>query len=83
MKIGRPRKLVDRPCAFCGGAFRPKHATTRFCSRVCGSSSRFNARPARPQYAYRGRLSDELWRVIHLIRAEAQTAPLYRPGTSL
>jgi hypothetical protein len=80
MKIGRPRKLVDLPCAYCGKSFRPKHATTRFCSLSCNTSSRFNAKPTRPRYAYNGRLSDALWREIHAARAEQATAPLYRPG---
>ena len=83
MKLGRPRTLADKLCAFCGGRFRPRHATTRFCSRVCGSSSRFNARPERPRYTYNGRISDALWREIHAARDEMASAPLYRPGGGL
>ena len=83
MKIGRPRKLFDLACAFCGKQFRPKHATTRFCSMGCSNSSRFNAKPPRPLYTYSGRLSDALWREIHAARAEMATAPLYRPGGGL
>jgi hypothetical protein len=77
MKIGRPRTLADRPCAGCGGTFRPAHATTRFCCRAC----RGRTPVARPRYAYDGRLSDALWREIHAARAEAATAPLFRPGS--
>jgi hypothetical protein len=84
MKIGRPRTLADRLCAACGKRFRPKHATTRFCSRACRDHShRRSPAPApvaRRSYAYNGRLSDALWREIHAARAEAATAPLYRPG---
>jgi hypothetical protein len=80
MKIGRPRSIADRPCAFCGKRFRPKRATTRFCSRTCSNTGRYNARPERARYAFNGRLSDALWREIHAARAEAPTAPLYRPG---
>ena len=54
MKAGRPRTLTDRPCAGCGGTFRPKHATQRFCCRAC----RGRTPVARPRYAYAGRLSD-------------------------
>jgi hypothetical protein len=69
MKIGRPRKLFDLPCAFCGKQFRPKHTTTRFCSRSCANTSHHNARPERPHYTYNGRLSDALWRAIFAARA--------------
>jgi hypothetical protein len=80
MKIGRPRTLADLPCAYCGKSFRPRHATTRFCSLACGNSSRFNAKPPRPLYTYSGRLSEALQREVSAARAEAATAPLYRPG---
>ena len=81
MKAGRPRTLADLACAHCGKRFRPKRATTRFCSLSCVSRSRhLNARPERPRYTYSGRLSDALWREIHAARAEMATAPLYRPG---
>lgn len=84
MKLGRPRTLPDRACAHCGKRFRPHRATSRFCSLACVTRSRhLNARPERPRYAYNGRLSDALWREIHAARAEAATAPLYRPGASL
>lgn len=84
MKPGRPRTLVDRACVHCGKRFRPHRATSRFCSLSCVTRSRhLNAQPGRQRYTYNGRLSDELWRVIHLVRAEAATAPLYRPGASL
>jgi hypothetical protein len=43
-------------------------------------SRHFAARPPRPRYTYDGRLSDALWREIHAARAEAATAPLFRPG---
>ena len=81
MKRGRPRTLADRACVYCAKVFRPKHTTTRFCSRGCVNSGRHNAAPPpRRRYAYTGRLSDALWREIHAARAEAATAPLYRPG---
>jgi hypothetical protein len=83
MRIGRPRKLVDLSCACCSKRFRPKHATTRFCSRRCKDQGQRLARaPRRPLYAYDGRLSDALWREIHAARAEQATAPLYRPGSA-
>jgi hypothetical protein len=77
MKRGRPRKLADRPCEYCGTSYRPKHAVSRFCSRQCRKLSH---EPPIRRYAYDGRLSDALWREIHAARAEAATAPLYRPG---
>jgi hypothetical protein len=80
MKVGRPRTLADVACAYCGKSFRPRHATTRFCSLSCSNTSRYNARPERPRYTFNGRLSDALWREIHAARAEQATAPLYRPG---
>ena len=85
MKAGRPRTLTDRRCAFCAQVFHPRHATTRFCSRVCKSRGhRLVPAPApaprRPVYAYAGRLSDALQREVAAARAEAATAPLYRPG---
>lgn len=83
MKPGRPRSLAELACGFCGKQFRPKHATTRFCSLSCSNSSRFNAIPPRARYAYTGRLSDELQREVAAARAEARDAPLYRPGPSI
>jgi hypothetical protein len=84
MKAGRPRTVVDRPCEYCGQAFRPSKATGRFCSHACDANARRMARiPVRPRYAYGGRLSDELQREIHAARAEQATAPLYRPGGGL
>ena len=76
MKAGRSRTLVDRSCAGCGGTFRPKHAPQRFCCRACRGRSPVALR----RYAYAGRLSDELRREVAAARAEAATAPLYRPG---
>lgn len=73
-----------RLCEQCAQPFRPPHAKGRFCSRECLSQHRVRApRRARPLYAYNGRLSDALWREIHAARAEAATAPLYRPGGML
>lgn len=89
MKVGRPRTLADLHCPCCGKRFHPKRAITRFCSRACVDRNKVNAHldrhnsRTRPRYAYDGRLSDALWREIHAARAEAATAPLYRPGTSL
>ena len=80
MKTGRPRKLIDRLCASCARTFRPKHATQRFCSRGCKDQGRSRSPVSLRRYAYDGRLSDALWREIHAARAEAATAPLYRPG---
>jgi hypothetical protein len=79
MKRGRPRTVLDRPCAFCAKVFRPGRATSRFCSHLCAGRGRI-VEPPVPQYAYRGRLSDELQREVSAARAEAATAPLYRPG---
>ena len=81
MKAGRPR-LADRPCAYCAKVFRPRKSSRRFCSVFCSNRSRIVEPPA-PQYVYRGRLSDALWREIHAARAEAPSAPLYRPGDGL
>jgi hypothetical protein len=84
MRRGRPRTLADLHCPCCGKQFHPKHATARFCSRKClAVSRRLAAIPARPRYAHDGRLSDELQREVAAARAEAPSAPLYRPGTSL
>jgi hypothetical protein len=73
-----------RPCEYCGQAFRPPRATSRFCSRACRDDGhRRSPAPspvARRSFAYNGRLSDALWREIHAARAEAATAPLFRPG---
>jgi hypothetical protein len=70
-----------RPCEHCGQAFLPGKATSRFCTHRCDAASRRLARiPARPRYAYDGRLSPELQREVAAARAEAPTAPLYRPG---
>jgi hypothetical protein len=66
-----------RACEYCGTAYRPKHATSRFCSRQCRKLSH---EPPIRLYTYNGRLSDALWREIHAARAEMATAPLYRPG---
>jgi hypothetical protein len=79
MKAGRPRSVVDRSCAFCAKAFRPWNKRTRFCSVFCANRSRI-VEPPVPQYAYRGRLSPELQREVAAARAEAATAPLFRPG---
>jgi hypothetical protein len=80
MKAGRPRSILDRSCAYCAKVFRPWNKRTSFCSRFCANRSRI-VEPPVPQYAYRGRLSDALWREIHAARAEAATAPLFRPGS--
>ena len=81
MKAGRPRRLPDLLCACCGKRFHPKRATSRFCSIGCGLKARhFAARPSRPRYAYDGHLSAELQREVAAARAEAPSAPLYRPG---
>jgi hypothetical protein len=75
---------AGRPCEHCGQAFLPRKATSRFCSRICDANRRRLARiPERPQYAYTGRLSDALQREVDAARAEAPTAPLYRPGATL
>lgn len=72
-----------RPCEYCHAAYRPWKRTQRFCSVRCFSEHRSSQAPARVQYAYRGRLSEELWRQIHAAKAEAPTAELYRPGAAI
>jgi len=37
--------LVERSCAHCGGAFRPRFAKQRYCSRACGSRWDRRGRP--------------------------------------
>lgn len=70
-----------RLCEQCRQPFRPPHANSRYCSRECLSEHRMMAaRRPRPRYAYDGRLSAELRREVAAARAEAATAPLYRPG---
>jgi hypothetical protein len=70
-----------RLCEQCAQPFRPPHAKGKFCSRECLSQHRVGAaRYTRPRYAYDGRLSAELQREVNAARAEAATAPLYRPG---
>lgn len=72
-----------RTCEICGHAYRPGHATSRFCSRRCTGLSKSLPTGRTTQYAYHGRLSDELWRQILAARAEAPTTDLYRPGASI
>jgi hypothetical protein len=51
---------------------------SRFCSRQCRKLSH---EPPIRRYAYDGRLSAELQREVAAARAEAATAPLFRPGS--
>jgi hypothetical protein len=70
-------------CEHCGASFVHRRWAQRFCTHWCSAQHRAKLPKPLPQYAHDGRLSDELQREVRAARAEAATAPLYRPGGGL
>jgi hypothetical protein len=70
-------------CEHCGASFVHRHrgrSTQRFCSHWCATQHTAKSPRPRPRYEHDGRLSVELQREVAAARAEAPSAPLFRPG---